>query len=87
MARQVTMERQQARKPRCANHGCGIAAREDSYFCSNECAAEWAETEMQVRDGGQQWCPQCQKWTGADYLCGHGSDARKPVRDVKPRRW
>jgi hypothetical protein len=49
-------------KPKCMWCGSKPVVRGSEYFCSEKCAAEWAENVCQeIID--KQWCPQCQEWT------------------------
>ena len=48
-------------RPRC--YACGKKrVRRGSRFCSNRCAAEWAEELASGNDDA--WCIGCQEWVG-----------------------
>lgn len=44
-------------------YSCGRKkARPHSYFCSQRCAAEWAD---EIAGGNEvAWCPTCKNWVG-----------------------
>jgi len=59
------------RRPRCNN--CNRKpARLESHFCSNRCAAEWADLMLE----GFWFCHSCNEWLDVDQEwheqhCGH----------------
>lgn len=57
------------RRPRC--YGCRERpARVDSLFCSNRCAADFAEALAQ--GNGDVWCSVCCEWRGPHELTEEG---------------
>lgn len=60
-------------QPKCYGH-CGKVARVGYMFCSDRCAALYAD-EL-VRGNEDHWCPVCEDWkTKESYMdrliCGH----------------
>lgn len=49
-------------KKKC--YGCGKIHRRKSRFCTNKCAAIWAEIIAQ--GNGDSWCETCQEWAPYD---------------------
>lgn len=43
-------------------YGCGRAARKGSRFCTQRCAAEYAEELVEGND--DWWCSECDEWHG-----------------------
>lgn len=50
-------------RPRCY-HGCDKPARKGYRFCSQRCAAEYAEELVMGNDDA--WCPKCKQWVYVD---------------------
>lgn len=56
-------------KPRCY-HGCDKPARKNGRFCSQKCAAEFAEELVLGND--DKWCSNCQEWVDNEgHECSH----------------
>ena len=73
--------------PRC--YGCARKARPDSRFCSDRCAAGYAE-EL-VAGNEDSFCIQCDAWVGDGIYAqcssaGHTRIAHNPVYGVHYRK-
>lgn len=79
-------------KPRkCYAEHCKKVGRRDSFFCTNRCAVDWADSLVDGMDYG--WCGFCADWRmdppGRNSVCGGcGSRLQRPkdLGSVQARR-